>query len=169
MRLFIAFDMPEHIQEHLKELQRELKPCVKATFPKQFHLTLQFIGERETSEEVKTQLSKLKFQGIRCEVTGIGQFPERGRPRVIWAGVEPKAELESLHGQIRELVGGENKFHPHITLARVKQVKDREKLQEFMKKEVKPASWDAKEIKLIQSTLTREGPEHETLYAVKPK
>lgn len=169
MRLFIAFDTPEEAQEHLKGLQQELKPSVKASFPKQFHLTLQFIGERETPQEVKAQLSKLNFPRIKCALKGIGQFPEKGRPRVVWAGVKPKEELEKLHKQIRELVGGESRFHPHITLARVKKVENREELQSFMKKDVKPLSWEVREVKLIRSTLTREGPEYETLLTVELK
>ena len=58
----------------------------------------------------------------------------------------------------------DTRFHPHVTLARVKFVKDK---QDFIKslKEIKieKKSFEITEFKLIKSTLTGEGPIYEDL------
>jgi 2'-5' RNA ligase len=57
---------------------------------------------------------------------GIGHFPPRGEPRVIWAGVERQPELGALKRRIdRALLQAgverdRQKYAPHVTLARLR-------------------------------------------------
>lgn len=94
----------------------------------QLHLTLKFVGDLvETSVlQLKKNLGEIRFEpfGIFLESTGF--FPERGSPRVYWAGVSPRKELFELQKKADEMAvqaGGEKgrySYKPHITLARIR-------------------------------------------------
>ena len=61
-------------------------------------------------------------------LTGVGAFPERGRPRVLWAGV---VTGEQALGRLEQEVSSrmdrcgvareERPYRPHVTLARVRE------------------------------------------------
>ncbi len=60
------------------------------------------------------------------KIQGVGHFPPRGKPRVVWAGVRPVEPIQALKRKIDaclqtcQLVPDKRKFSPHITLARLK-------------------------------------------------
>ncbi len=127
-RLFVAIDPPEEIREQLAGICCGL-PDARWTPPHQLHLTLCFIGEvsgaafldiREALEEISTPPFTLRLQGV-------GFFPPRGQPRVVWAGIEKNESLLVLQRKITTrlfTLGFEpenRKFFPHITLARLQQ------------------------------------------------
>ena len=127
-RLFVAIDPPEEIREQLAGICCGL-PDARWTPPHQLHLTLCFIGEvsgaafldiREALEEISTPPFTLRLQGV-------GFFPPRGQPRVVWAGIEKNESLLVLQRKITTrlfALGFEpenRKFFPHITLARLQQ------------------------------------------------
>lgn len=64
----------------------------------------------------------------------IGSFPEKGIPRVIWIGINREDALKTLYEQLEKtfkslkLEEKKEKFHPHITLIRVKEALNREAL-----------------------------------------
>lgn len=105
---------------------------VPGAVPRQnYHLTLCFIGrvEEEGLGRLEDALAGVARShgpfGMRIERTGF--FPERGKPRVWWAG--PAAEIPELTrmaGNIRQAVRGlgyeidEQPFRAHVTLARFK-------------------------------------------------
>jgi 2'-5' RNA ligase len=171
MRLFIAFEIPEDIKQILIGLQDKIKFDGKATKVKQFHLTLKFLGEVEDSkvEQIVSGLSKIKFNRFDVSLSGIGVFPDRSYIRVAWVGLEPKETITELQKQIdatTEKLGfsQDNKFHPHLTLARIKFIKNKKELLGCLDNiKVPEASFPVSEFKLIKSTLTPQGPVYEVL------
>lgn len=134
MRLFIAAEIPEELQRRLGEAQRRLAGLpleVRWVRPEGIHLTLAFLGE--TAEErralVETAMERVVHGGpppFRLLARGIGTFPERGRPRVIWAGLLGDVEvIERLQGGLKDALAeagwtlDDRPFHPHLTLGRV--------------------------------------------------
>ncbi len=170
MRLFIAIEL-EELSDYFKQLQEKI-PKVKATFPKQFHLTLKFLGEVEDDkvEKIKENLKKVGFSGFSMKLSGIGVFPNEKFIRVVWAGLEDGKDIEELQQKIEGALAGMfkkgNRFHPHITLARVKFIEE-DKKEGFIKAiksiEVEQKEAEVKNFKLVKSTLTGEGPVYEDL------
>ncbi|HLF54873.1 MAG TPA: RNA 2',3'-cyclic phosphodiesterase [Candidatus Nanoarchaeia archaeon] len=165
MRLFIAFEVSKEAGQHLSLLQKQLvTDNAKITLAKVFHLTLKFLGEVSPAkaEEVRKRLESIKFEPFTASLDGTGVFPSESSVRVVWVGLEPKDIICNLQKQIDEALHGlfpkEKEFQPHITLARVKTVKDKKQFAEHIKSlKVKPISFEVKHIKLIESQLTGEG------------
>ncbi|MEZ5932804.1 MAG: RNA 2',3'-cyclic phosphodiesterase [Alphaproteobacteria bacterium] len=126
-RLFVALDLPDEINESLAPLMRGLGD-VRWMTDDQLHLTLRFIGELDNgrAHEVADALSLVPGMAFELRLKGIGHFPPRGEPRVIWAGVERQPELNGLKRRIDralEQAGLERdpkKYTPHVTLARLR-------------------------------------------------
>lgn len=127
-RLFVAIDPPDGIRDQLSALCCGL-PDARWTPPEQFHLTLCFIGEVDGSSflDIREALAKIAFPAFSLRLHGVGFFPPRGQPRVVWAGVEKSEPLMALQRKIATRLFNlgyepENrKFSPHITLARLQQ------------------------------------------------
>ena len=169
MRLFIAIELPKEIIEELSRLQKELKQdglrLVKA-----FHLTLKFLGEVPDPklEALKEGLSMIKFKSFDAELSEIGVFPDYDHIRVIWAGVKAD-QLYSLQKEIElstERLGflREKDFKPHLTLARVNFLKDKEALKNKLNSlKINNTKFKVEDFRLIKSTLTPTGPIYEVL------
>ena len=94
------------------------------------HLTLRFLGAVDAGIDVAARrgwAEAIRGHGpFDLKLESIGCFPERGRPRILWAGLEPDPALtalvDSLERTARRL-GFEpetREFRPHLTLARAR-------------------------------------------------
>jgi len=168
MRLFIAIELPKDVVAELARLQKEID-LFGLRQVKEFHLTLKFLGDVPDSkiERVKEALRTVKFKPFRAELSETGVFPNPSYVRVVWAGVKAD-EILQLQKQIElefeKLGWGRDKdFKPHLTLARVNFVKDKEALSKKLSSlKAKRIQFEVSEFKLIQSTLTPNGPAYET-------
>jgi 2'-5' RNA ligase len=135
IRAFIAIELPGEIQEKLGQLIRQVQEhapkAVRWVPANNIHLTLKFLGNISPSN-LNTLIASLQMEALRHRVMqfcvgGIGAFPNRSRPRVVWAGVTAPPELLVLQQGIdRETSrlgypGEERGFSPHLTLGRVSQ------------------------------------------------
>jgi 2'-5' RNA ligase len=126
-RLFIAIDLPETIKENLRSMSFGI-PGAKWISPEQLHLTVRFIGEVEGAMflDIKKILEEISLASFSLQLKGVGYFPPRGAPRVLWIGLEKNEPLQLLRKKLdstllRARVKPEGrKFSPHITLARLK-------------------------------------------------
>jgi len=174
MRLFIAFDISEEAKKELEMLQSNIKKSsennAKLSFVKEFHLTMKFLGDVNENkvEEIKERLQKVRFDKFTAVFDDAGIFPSESYIRVVWIGLSPEDKITLLQQKIEESLKGmfpkDNRFLPHLTLARVKFVKDKKAFIESIKK-LKPEkiSFEVNSFKLIQSTLTKEKPIYEVL------
>lgn len=165
MRLFIALDFNE-LKDYFTELQKQL-PEAKQTFPKDFHLTLKFLGEVEDEkvEEIKQKLKEVKFKPFEAKTRPIGYFTDKFL-KVVYVNVDGDIEKlqKDIDKKLEPMFKPDTRFHPHLTLARVKFVNDKKAYIEALKKirtEDKPVKID--KFQLINSTLTPEGPIYEIL------
>lgn len=126
-RLFIAIDLPEHVQRRLGRLLPEPADGVKPVRPEQLHLTLHFVGDvaDEATAGLATSLVAIHQPGFAIDLAGGGCFPAPRRPNVLWIGVEASPPLDALHAAVAEVIAEAGlsletrPFMPHITLARV--------------------------------------------------
>ncbi len=133
--------------------------------PENMHLTLKFLGEvsEEKVEGIKKALGEISFAPFQATVAGVGAFPSLDRVNVVWVGLADGKEAVKLQHQIDdslEKIGfaKEKEYTPHLTICRVKYVKEKEQLREAIKKmQVKQMTFSIDSFVLMQSTLTREG------------
>ena len=96
--------------------------------PSQYHLTLRFVGEVETrvALTIEDELSRVQSPSFTLQGHGLGVFPSRRDPRVVFAAIDPAPGLRALQTRISEtlqrigLDDDTKPFHPHITLARLR-------------------------------------------------
>ncbi len=126
-RLFIALDLPDPVKDALGTLSSGI-PGAKWVKRDQMHLTLRFIGEADEARfaAIKAALASVQAEPFQIRLKGVGQFPAKGKPRVVWAGVQAPPILTQLQRQIETtllrqgLAPEEKPFSAHITLARFK-------------------------------------------------
>ncbi|MFH1511326.1 MAG: RNA 2',3'-cyclic phosphodiesterase [Candidatus Woesearchaeota archaeon] len=162
MRLFVAIDFDEH-KNYFLSLQQKLAGG-SFTFPKVFHLTIKFLGEVEDPKPVIDALSKVSFDRFSLVLSGFGVFPDKSSIRVVWVGLNPIVDVANLHSQVDSLLGNpDSKWHPHITIARVKFIKDNSKISALLAHETEPLATEVKSFSLYKSSLTSSGPIYERL------
>ncbi len=170
MRLFIAIELPEQVKKYLKELQEECTG-IKASFAKDFHLTLKFLGEVPENKinKIKENLSEIEFEKFKLTLSKVGYFPSESYIKVIWVGAEPEdkvAELQKKVDAAMQKAGfkKDKRFKTHLTIARVRFLEDKE---EFIKKmnnlAIEKIGFEVNSFSLIKSTLTKKGPVYEEL------
>ncbi|HMJ04812.1 MAG TPA: RNA 2',3'-cyclic phosphodiesterase [Chthoniobacterales bacterium] len=125
-RLFVAIDVPLALREALVRLNPEL-PGVRWLQPEQMHLTVSFFGNVDPTveETLREKLSAVQFRKFFLPIAGVGTFPAKGKPRVIWTGVGGgHPQLFRVYKRVQEaaLAAGLEPdlraWHPHITMAR---------------------------------------------------
>lgn len=122
-RLFVGIPLPDAVTAALSQLQPASAPGLKIVRPDQMHVTLHFIGEGDVVA-TRTALTSVSCPSFELEIAGVGVFPPRGKPSVLWAGVEVSEGLQELHSVVGQALGAigftseTRPFAPHITLAR---------------------------------------------------
>lgn len=169
MRLFIAIDFDD--KSYFKEMQDQIPTdTAKLNLTGSYHLTLKFLGEVEDNKAdmIKERLGKIKVEPFSVSTGNVGFFPSESHINVIWVGFKDNNKIihlqEQVENSLMDLFKKEDRFHPHITLARVKFVKDKEKFLDILKNiKIREKTFEIKNIKLIKSTLKPEGPVYEDL------
>jgi len=133
-RLFLAVPLPPPVTALVDRLVRDLAAedwPVRWVAPETAHITLHFLGDTspERAELLRLALSPVvtRHPAFDLRTAGLGVFPSRRHPRVLWLGLHgPAHRLESLHRDLDGALRGldftveEGQFHPHITLGRVR-------------------------------------------------
>ena len=180
MRLFIAIELPDSLKATLEKFIKELQKLdiVDAKFLKshQLHLTLKFLGEvpEDKVSSIKETLGSVaeETEKFTLQLKGFGHF----NYRVLWiggnSGQKNTAELaEKIDSGLNKLGFPKEprKYAVHLTLARVRYWKNKEKFKEILEKYSSEewGSFSVEEIKLIKSTLTGAGPIYEELGSFK--
>lgn len=134
-RAFIAIELPSEVREiiwnSVKPVSGILKSLVKWVPPENMHLTLRFLGEitLNTSDKLKESLQQIsiQFYPMKFKVGIPGVFPSWKEPRVLWVGLDIlEGDINLIQSKIEQqaqMVGlrqEKQKFHPHITVGRVR-------------------------------------------------
>ena len=128
VRLFVAIPVPEYLRQRLGELERAMRGF-KWVRARNIHLTLKFLGATDPEEvdRMRESLRAIQVRPFLLEVSGLGVFPMRGKPAVLWAGLgSAHPHLFQLHKKVNDVLYGcgvepdRRVYRPHITLARCK-------------------------------------------------
>jgi 2'-5' RNA ligase len=173
-RLFIAIELPgtlrELVLDHINRL-RQAGPEARASWARaeNLHLTLKFLGDTHVSrvDVLATAVRHAASQTspFQAQVQGCGAFPLRGQPRVLWIGVDdPTGGLTKLYRALEDECAQagfsreERSFHPHLTVARLRQPQGARHLAEVHRQMgFQPTSFRVSELCLIRSELMSAG------------
>lgn len=125
-RLFVAIDLPQAVKRQLLEICYGL-PGARWVDEGQIHLTMRFIGEVDGGvfQDIREGLAGVKGSPFVMRLAGLGVFPPRKPPRVLWAGIEPVDPVVVLRNRVEAVLAGlglppeGRKFSPHVTMARL--------------------------------------------------
>jgi len=130
VRAFVALELEAGVREAIGALQARFAGLagLRLVRPEGVHLTLRFLGA-STAKQLATVAERLASAAPACppfaaRIGGLGTFPERGAPRVLWLGVElpaPALELQRACERAARAAGFEKEdrpFAPHLTLGR---------------------------------------------------
>ena len=140
MRLFVAVEIDPAVAGSLAAFSAELRqraqrlaPAARIGWvnPEQLHVTSRFIGEvddKKAAAIAGALLGELPIDPFEVVIHGAGAFPERGAPRVLWAGISAGVEgLTALEVEVSRrltacgIAREERSYRPHVTLARVRE------------------------------------------------
>jgi RNA 2',3'-cyclic 3'-phosphodiesterase len=168
-RLFVAIELPESTKRFLIDLDPQIHG-VRWLDATQMHLTLGFFGvvPEGVGLKLREELGAIRFAAFFLPMTGVGTFPPKGPPKIIWIGVgRAHPHLFQIHKRVQEaaLAAGLEPelrpFHPHVTLARCQRISP-QSVRKFLKANV---DLDVGMIRvdsfhLYSSKLTPAGPIH---------
>jgi 2'-5' RNA ligase len=185
-RLFVAIFPPAPIITSLRAvvagLAAGLPPCaIRWARPEQVHLTLNFLGAIAVARipEIGSALEAARHghRQHKVRVAGLGCFPNRSRPQIIWAGLA--GDLRPLEGLKKSIdahllasgcVGEDRPFHPHLTIGRTRELNPagRRQLAEALAGEQDRhfGEWQVGSIDLMQSVLSPQGAAYGTLQSI---
>jgi len=187
-RGFISIDVEptEKMHEFMDELERTGAP-LNMVDPSQLHMTVKFLGDTEEDmvDEIveKTDFAIESYEPFEIDLKGTGAFPHLGFMKVVWIGSEVSPEesqtsqseefdllSDIAHRVEEELVPlgfdrDDREFSPHITVARVKGGKNKEKLKNTIEKyeDEDFTTWKVEQLTLKKSILKKTGPEYHTV------
>ncbi|WP_297326744.1 RNA 2',3'-cyclic phosphodiesterase [uncultured Bartonella sp.] len=128
-RLFTALEIPHDAALSLSLLRGGL-PGARWIDTENYHITLRFFGDmsNQTADELVHALDRVERKFFSLRLKGIDVFGSK-TPRSIYARVEPCDELLTLQSDIDRIAKklglklDKGKFIPHVTVARLNQVK----------------------------------------------
>jgi 2'-5' RNA ligase len=143
--------------------------------PHNIHITLKFFGE--TAEEKIPAINKaltaasLGVEPFRIKIENTGIFGSAYRPKVIWLGIEDRGAIsglaENVFARLEEAgwMSDRQNFVPHLTVARIKFLKDKDRFQKvigkFHDRFIQEEEVNA--FHLFESILRRDGPEYKKI------
>jgi len=139
MRLFVGIEISPAVVTATIELIDQLRAASATLAPRsrvtwataeRLHITIRFIGHVDDTrvDEIRAVLvPPLAVDSFDLTIAGVGTFPPKGPPRVVWVGLtggrdrfmaieQTVSERLARAGVPRE----ERPYNPHLTLARVR-------------------------------------------------
>lgn len=174
-RLFVGVRVPPLPRlRHFANKLSGLGSALRIVAPHNWHITLKFLGDTTAQQQdglvtLLTQMAEMtEFGTVR--VQGTGAFPDLHRPSVIWAGLQPPDDLAKLAAKLEadcEPLGfARDKYawQAHLTLAYIKH-RPPEELHTELQRAASTHFGDValRELELIESTLTPDGPIYSTV------
>ncbi len=183
VRVFVAVGLSAEAREQLLDdvarIRREVPDGIQWANPDGMHLTLKFLGNIPLSN-VSPLLECVHrvadgYTPFSLGLDGLGVFPNRRKPRVLWAGIDGDMNaLSDLQQGAEEAINGlgyppeQRPFRPHITLGRPRRsVSDAQlgRIGAVVSGFAPPApvSWRVEQVDVMQSELHPSGARYTVL------
>jgi 2'-5' RNA ligase len=180
-RTFIA--IKTEAGEKIKDCIAHSKTCLKGerikwVSPLQLHFTLAFLGDTSNDQINLTgqMLNRVvpAYDAPLMQYKGLGLFRNITDPKVLWIGLDIDPVIMKMKAELdRELkyLGfriDRRDFRPHLTLARIKWIQDKEALKDLLLAYRDYFFQESTILKLVyyESVLGREGPSYKVIKSV---
>ena len=172
-RLFVAIKISpdKEYLEAFRMLKAQFRhEKIKWVDEQNIHITLKFFGEMEENRipEIDGVLRELagETETFSFSLRNLGIFGSSYNPKVIWAGIEPYTKLSEIMKLLQDklqVTGFEKDRQntvPHLTLGRIKELKDKHLFQQILSQHKNIASEVLRVDRffLYESILKKEGP-----------
>ena len=181
VRAFIALETSQDVKQEIRSLQEKLRTFhdARVTWIRSegVHLTLKFLGDvkvallRDIEKLIEDCASRVSPFEVTTTVTG--GFPNLRKPRVLWVGLDGGEQLGQLQMDIDNALSSlgfereRKRFHPHLTIGRVKSFDRGSELSEYFGNHDFPQiRWLVDRVKLMSSILKSGGAEYRELAGV---
>jgi 2'-5' RNA ligase len=179
LRTFIAVDLPASARSSVAELQAAARArglAVRWVPAANLHLTVKFLGAVEATRlgviQSAAAAALAAYPPLALHLEGLGVFPDRRRPRILWVGVGGQTDrLEALQQGLEKalaevgLAAEPRPFKSHLTIARFKRPEAPGRvaavLEDFGGFRFPP--FDVTALELFESRLGPEGPSYQRL------
>lgn len=140
MRVFVGVPLSAEVRDAALEMIDRLRRDVARLAPSsriswtsadRLHVTVRFIGHVDDTAAATVAgvlAPPLRMRPFDVTVAGLGTFPPKGPPRVVWAGIDEGADtLDAVERLVSDRlmsagIGREDRaYRPHVTLARVRE------------------------------------------------
>jgi 2'-5' RNA ligase len=174
-RLFFAVDIDDATREQIACISADLRAAIETygraswVRPDRMHLTLHFFGSADAIVEQRARAalaSPIQESPFDVMFDGVGFFPERGSPRVLWLGLRDGLEpLRRVHKTVVGPLAGVDAFRPHLTLARLRDRVPRAKFAQIAGIPASAGPSRIDRVTLYESRLSPAGPTYVPLAA----
>lgn len=182
LRAFVAIELPENIQDAIRELQRSFafhRLDIRWVKPVNLHLTVKFLGNVHASD-IETFGRVLSGTAANHPVfdlrpQGVGIFPNIRRPRIIWTGIAGQTTvLRSVWKSVENALvplgftAEKRPYRGHLTIGRVKTHMDQGRLVNALRahQDFASESFSVKRLVMFKSELGPSGPVYTKLWKV---
>jgi len=174
-RLFITLDIPNETIDRIIQIRDELYTDKSPKWEgiDKLHMTLKFLGDTDVNliPKIEAMLDRLssKYEQLKLSFNRFGIFYRNRDPKIFWIGAEKNNDLEDLQKSLDEYCELFNferekrKFHPHLTLLRIKGRENISLLEKMRDTKVDSINFTAKTISLIKSELKPAGSVYTTI------
>ena len=181
MRAFISLDLENiGVKKEIEKIHYELgriKAKIKLVETSNLHFTLKFFPhiEFEDINKIIRILNNLQLEEIEIKYNDIGVFPNYNKISIIWIGIDQESANQILNiynlinNKLKEIdIHKDQKFLPHLTIARVKKCEDNEYIQKIIEKykNIIFGQENINKIKFKKSILTPNGPIYSNLHVL---
>jgi 2'-5' RNA ligase len=182
-RLFLAVQTPPQVRKELQRVQDELAKSLETLRPtpnfrpenlSNSHCTIRFLGDISEKRiepliaSVANEWEQAQPTAFEARLTSLGTFQNRGKARLIWAGLEPVEKFQELQRIVDRGVKAieidlekENELHPHLTLVRFREPY---RLPTDFVLEIPSLGFTVPEVVLVLSKTLAQGAEHSILH-----
>lgn len=181
VRAFIALETSQDVKQEIRSLQEKLRTFhgarVSWVRSEGVHLTLKFLGDVKVAllQDIEKLIEDCASRVSPFEVTATitGGFPNLRKPRVLWVGLDGGEQLGQLQMDIDNALSSlgfereRKRFHPHLTIGRVKSNDRGSGLNEYFGNHDFPKiRWLVDRVRLMSSILKPGGAEYRELAGV---
>lgn len=181
MRVFLAISVSEEVRMLARQTKEKFAACstnIKWVEYENYHLTVKFLGDVSAAKVIQIK-DLMQTVGDNCppfrlKITGLGFFPNRFRPRVMWLGMGGEIDKAQFLGNrvdnyLYDLGFESEKQHRfHLTLGRMRsEFESDQMLDQAAALKIKPIYFQVDEFHLMESILRKEGPVYKIIDSFK--
>lgn len=170
-RLFIALDIPDEGLDQLIDLRNQVygtPNIVNWESKNKLHITLKFLGDvgENVSELILRRFEGIEFPKISSSFSKFAFFKKNDVLKILYADISENEQIQEFNKLIEsecELLGFQKeyrKFKPHLTLLRIKENEDLNRLIAFNKKAIENIDFEINSFSIIKSELLPSGSEY---------